>query len=238
VEAADNGQSGIDMALELIPDIVITDVMMPKKNGYEVTHALKNDPRTSHIPIIILTAKATEMDKLHGLQSGADAYLKKPFNKAELLVRIVNLLQLKKRIQESYSLPKIKRPANSKATTNVLLKEKTDLQSLDDQFIQGLHLEIEKRLDDTSLTISDLCTATGLSHSQLYRKLKALTDQTPVHFIRTYRLHKAETFLRDGKYNVSEVAYMVGFNDPNYFSRTYIQEFGQPPSEVRANADK
>lgn len=238
VELANNGQSGIDKAFDLIPDIVIADVMMPKKNGYEVTYALKNDQRTSHIPVVILTAKATEVDKLHGLQSGADAYLKKPFNKAELLVRLENLLKLKKEIQDNYSVPKINRPANSKGTTKVLLKEKPVSQSLDDQFIQLLHQEIEKRLDDPTLTISDLCTATGLSHSQLYRKLKALTDQTPVHFIRTYRLHKAEILLRKGNYNVSEVAYLVGFNDPNYFSRTYSQEFGRPPSEVRVNGDK
>ncbi len=233
VELATDGLEGVKKALELIPDIIITDVMMPKKDGYEVTQILKNDTRTSHIPIIILTAKANEKDKLDGLQAGADAYLPKPFNKEELRLRLENMIRLKKEIQTQYG--------SEWPTGQALVISKKDEKtatgtkaiSLDEQFVQQIQNEIEKRLDDSELSIADLCTATGLSHSQLYRKLKALTGHTPVHFIRTYRLQKARVILGEGRYNVSEVAYQVGFNDPNYFSRAFIQEFGIPPSELK-----
>ena len=223
-----DGQVGIDRAFESTPDLIITDVMMPAKDGYEVTQILKQDQRTSHIPIIMLTAKASDEDMMKGLRSGADAYLKKPFVKAELQVRINNLLRLKKEMQQRYNRPRLLQPVEERAAIHVAPDP-----SIDDLFIQQLQNVITERMEDTDLSISDLCDVSGLSHSQLYRKLKALTNKTPIQFIRSLRLLKAKGLLTDKEYNVSEVAYRVGFNDPNYFSRMFTQQFGYPPSESR-----
>ncbi|MEO1259539.1 MAG: ATP-binding protein [Bacteroidota bacterium] len=226
---ATNGQDGIDQAVETTPDLIITDVMMPHKNGFEVTRHLKQDQRTSHIPIIMLTAKASDEDRMDGLRSGADAYLKKPFVKAELLVRIDNLMRLKKEIQQRYNQPHSLQPTPKLAPDEPVMPE----PSIDDLFIQQLQAIVHARIEDANLSISDLCAATGLSHSQLYRKLKALTNKTPIHFIRAQRLLRAQELLADRKFNISEIAYQVGFNDPNYFSRMFVQEFGHSPSESR-----
>ena len=233
VLTAPNGSLGVQTAFEKVPDVIISDVMMPKMDGYEVAETLKADKRTSHIPIILLTAKATEADKMKGLQAGADAYLMKPFNKTELLIRLDNLVKLRKELQAHYNaFPKIAMSEESFSThtndTSTSIKP-----SLEDQFIQKLHDKISDNMDDSDLSINDLCQSVDLSHSQLYRKLKALTGKTPIQFIRSFRLHKAHDLLQNSQLNVSEIAYQVGFNDPNYFSRTYLQEFGQSPTEAR-----
>jgi signal transduction histidine kinase/ligand-binding sensor domain-containing protein/DNA-binding response OmpR family regulator len=220
VETAENGQIGIDKAMELVPDIIISDVMMPEKDGYEVTETLKNDTRTSHIPIIILTAKATQEDKLTGLRTGADAFLMKPFNKEELLIRLANLVDLRKQLQEKYH-------------TGVPMNGvKPEQPSLEDEFLMTIQSLILDRLDDVLLSVDDLAKAVHLSHTQMYRKLKALTGKTPTLFIRSIRLQKGHELLASTHLNVSEVTYEVGFKDPNYFSRVFQKEFGILPSEV------
>lgn len=218
---ARNGQEGIDQALETIPDIIISDVMMPEKDGFEVCTTLKNDERSSHIPIILLTAKAMEKDKITGLRVGADAYLKKPFNKEELLVRLEKLVLLRKKLQEKYSGNIIEKPLPNKAPT------------LDDLFLEKLRQAVESHLGDPHFKVSDLCQTANLSHVQVFRKLKALTDLSPSLFIRQIRLYKAKEMLQNTDLNVSEIAYEVGFADPNYFSRTFSETFGVPPSEMR-----
>ncbi len=218
VHTAPNGQVGIEMALEIIPDVIISDVMMPEKDGYEVCDTLKNDERTSHIPIVLLTAKAEESDRIEGLKKGADAYLMKPFNKEELFVRLEKLLELRRALQQRYS------GAESAVSTE---------PTLEDIFLQKLRDAVLENIDDPSLNVEQLSRAVLLSPSQLYRKLAALTGEPPNTFIRKIRLHRAMDMLKTTELNISEIAYDLGFNDPNYFSRAFSKEFGEPPSAYR-----
>ena len=222
ITTAPNGQAGIEKAFEIIPDIIISDVMMPEKDGYEVCETLKTDERTSHIPIILLTAKASTEDRIEGLRGGADAYLVKPFHKEELFVRLAKLIELRKAMQASYSGGDV----FSKTAVN---KE----PSLDDLFLQKLIKTVEEKLDDPDLNPTYLCQVVKRSNTQVNRKLKALTGKTPSQFIRSIRLQKAVELLKTTDMNVSEIAYKVGFNDPNYFSRSFSEEFGYPPNSLR-----
>ncbi|MEO1448985.1 MAG: tetratricopeptide repeat protein, partial [Bacteroidota bacterium] len=218
-----NGPAGLELAQERIPDLIVCDVMMPGLSGFEVTEQLKTDARTSHIPVILLTAKATQADKLTGLKHGADAYLTKPFDREELLVRIEKLLALRAELQARYRLI----PPSEPVTPPV-----SKAPSLDDIFLQKIRDYILDHLDKADLSVHDISDLVNLSHTQMYRKLKALTGQTPTLFIRSLRLQKARQLLETTQLNVSEVAYDVGFNDPNYFTRVFSKEFGVPPSEV------
>ena len=223
VEIARNGQEGIDQALALIPDIIISDVMMPEKNGYEVCAALKKDQRTSHIPIILLTAKATVEDRVDGLKEGADAYLAKPFDKEELFIRLKQLIAIRHTLQVKYSKTNLIAPN---------LGNKSQL-SLEDLFLQKLIKVVQSRIDDADLSVGDLCAAVNLSNTQVNRKLKALMGKTPSQFVRSIRLQKALEFLRTTDYTISEIAYKVGYSDPNYFSRSFSEEFGSSPKSYR-----
>jgi signal transduction histidine kinase/DNA-binding response OmpR family regulator len=220
IEYAANGQAGIEMAFKIIPDLIISDVMMPIKDGYEVTHHLKNDPRTSHIPIILLTAKARTQDKVEGLEVGADAYLLKPFQKEELLVRLRKLIELRAQLHSYYTT----------LSDQNIPREK--ILSLDETLIQKLQKLITTEIGNSNLKAEDLCREMALSSAQLYRKIKALTGKTPALYIRSIRLTKAMELLTEGKLSISEVAYSVGFSDPSYFSRIFSKEFEQTPSSV------
>ena len=227
VKVAHDGREGIAKAIELIPDIIISDVMMPKEDGFEVCRILKSDERTSHIPIILLTAKSTDAAKIAGLEAGADAYLVKPFNKEELFVRLNKLVALRRTLQEFYAGENFSNFQNRDAA------EPAEVTTLDDLFLQKMYNFIHAHMDNPNLTVADLCQEMHLSHTQLYRKTKALTGEPPVHFVRKLRLQKAIELLKNSEMTVSEVAYNVGFNDPNYFSRIFQQEFDMPPSSVR-----
>ena len=222
VHLAHDGQEGIERALELIPEVIISDVMMPVKDGLEVLRTLKNDQRTSHIPIILLTAKATTDDRIIGLKEGADAYLSKPFHKEELLVRMEQMVKLRETLQQRYS-----QFVPAQAPVRAL--------SLEEQFLQKVNECVEAELGNPELGAEQICRATLLSQAQLYRKLKALTGKTPALFIRSIRLEKARSLLQSGRYNVSEVAYETGFTDPNYFSRVFSKEYGKSPSSFTKN---
>ena len=222
IETATNGQEGIDKALDLIPDLVVSDVMMPEKDGFEVCATLKTDERTSHIPVILLTAKSDDASRLEGLTYGADAYLAKPFNQEELLVRMEKLIELRRRLQARYQ----------KAGELVHLEEKTN-HTPEDRFLQKLVQIVEENLADEHFGLPGLCKKAGLSRSQLFRKLKALTGQSTTHFIRSIRLAKGKEMLETTDMTVSEVAYAVGFNRVAYFSTMFREEFGVSPSEVR-----
>lgn len=216
-----NGAEGIKTAFEIIPDLIISDVMMPQKDGVEVVATLKQDDRTSHIPMVLLTAKTRPEDKVKGLEAGADAYLIKPFNQEELLVRLRKLLEIRTRLQEKYSASMASKP------TPFSTKESTFLQKLQDL--------VFSRIDDTSLTVKDLEAAVNLGNMQLNRKLKALTNNTPSTFIRSIRLQKAQELLQTTDLNISEIAYEVGFSDPGYFARIFSKKMGASPTEFRNN---
>lgn len=217
IQAATNGREGIELAQENVPDLIITDVMMPEKDGYEVCQTLKNDERTSHIPIIMLTARADLASRLEGLETGADAYLAKPFEKKELMVRLRKLLELRRSLQEHYSAAIYNSDRESGSFP------------LENQFLKRILTVVENRIEDNQLTIPEICQLAQLSHTQLYRKLKALTGKTPSQFVNSIRLQRAKELILDSNLNVSEVAYQVGFSDPNYFSRMFKKEFGTPP---------
>ncbi len=216
-----NGQAGIDRVIELIPDVVISDVMMPEKDGFEVCKVLKSDERSSHIPIILLTARGEDRDRIKGFSQGADAYLHKPFNQEELFVRLAKLIELRQTLKQKYADPRWL------SLTSGQVKP-----SLEDRFLLKLAEVVRDNLDNPHFGVKDLCAAAHLSNMQVNRKLKALTDKTPSRFIRSVRLQEAIRLISTEGYNVSEAAYAVGFSDPNYFSRSFSEEFGYPPSEL------
>ncbi|MCW5922290.1 MAG: response regulator [Saprospiraceae bacterium] len=223
IQTAANGREGMEIAFATVPDIIISDVMMPEKDGYEVCATLKNDERTSHIPIILLTAKAAQDDKVTGLRVGADAYLQKPFDKAELLVRMEKLIELRQKLQMRH---------NAQTVLSEQGAQRPE-PTIDERFLQKIRQAIEDKINDPELGIVHLCRATHLSHTQVFRKMKALTGQNPTLYIRSLRLQRAMQLLKTTDLNVSEIAYEVGFSDPNYFSRSFSEEFGMPPSEAR-----
>ena len=220
IDLAENGEIGIQKALEHIPDIIISDVMMPVKDGFAVTEFLKNDERTSHIPIVLLTAKADAGSRLIGLTRGADAYIAKPFDKKELLIRLEQLIELRKKLQSRYA-----RYAPPQPTEDPGLR-------IEDAFLQKVNRIIEENLQESEFGVNELCQAMALSRPQLFRKLKALTGRSIVAYLRTARLLKAREILKSGNHSISEIAFKVGFNDPLYFSRAFSQEFGLPPTDI------
>ncbi|MEL6650905.1 MAG: ATP-binding protein, partial [Bacteroidota bacterium] len=222
IQTASNGQLGIEKALETIPDIIISDVMMPEKNGFEVCQRLKSDVRTSHIPIILLTAKAEQSSKLSGLQYGADAYLLKPFDKAELLIRLQKLVEIRRVLHDKYR------------GNGVLAAPENIELSLEDTFLSSLRHATTLHMSKPEMTLALIAKDMNMSSMQLYRKLKAIANITPSLFVRAVRLKRAAQLLQSTDLNVSEVAYEVGFNDPAYFSRAFKDEFGQSPSDFKS----
>ncbi|MBK8195150.1 MAG: helix-turn-helix domain-containing protein [Lewinellaceae bacterium] len=222
LEFAYNGQAGIEKALDSIPDLIISDVMMPVKDGFEVLETLKNNVFSSHIPIVLLTAKADMQSRLAGLQRGADAYLSKPFHQDELLLTVANLLESRKKLQLKYQ-------------QNVLSSAVPEVQAGDpeDSFLQKVRAIVEANYRQEDFGLPQLCREIGMSRSQLFRKMKALTDLAPSDLIRTHRLNNARALLESGAANVAEAAWEVGFKDPSYFSKLYQEEFGEAPSTTR-----
>ena len=213
---AENGELGIQEAIKRIPDIIISDVMIPLKDGFEVTETLKSDIRTSHIPIILLTAKSTQEDRNTGLSKGADAYLNKPFDKEELQIRLKKLVEIRKTITAKFK--------NLEEST-----EKED--QLENEFLLQVKEVVLSEIDNSDFKIEHIESALNLSKMQLYRKLKALTGMSPTLVVRDIRLTEASKLIIQGKLNVSEVAYGVGFTDPSYFTRVFKEKFGTSPSQ-------
>ena len=217
-----NGQEGLEIAKREIPDIILTDVMMPLMDGYEMTKMLQEDAVTDHIPIIMLTAKSMDEDVLDGLKSGADAYLAKPFNEAELKLRISNLIEKRNRLQSKYQNSILHTPRKSDAKSDKNLR-----------FLNKAVELIHKNLDNADYDSEQLAKDMAMSDSQLYRKLKAITDRSTAIFIRHVRLEKAKELLQNSDKTVAEVAFETGFNDPNWFSKAFREEFGQSPTQFR-----
>ncbi|MBD2699543.1 helix-turn-helix domain-containing protein [Spirosoma sp. BT702] len=223
---AENGQKGIDLALETIPDLILSDVMMPLKDGFQVCDTLKNDSRTSHIPIVLLTARAAVSDRISGLRRGADAYLTKPFQREELDVVLSNLLKTRRQLQLHYS-----QQALNTVSPDLALAD--DGRSLEDQFLHKLRLALEPQLSQDQLSIDALCQQVGMSRSSLHRKITGLTGMPLTRYARSLRLTRAKELLTSSELNISEVAYAVGFDDPKYFSRVFSEEFGISPANFR-----
>lgn len=215
---AQDGQQGIDKAIELIPDIVISDVMMPKKDGFELCHTLKTDTRTSHIPIIILTAKATMTDRIAGLTHGADAYLSKPFQPKELQVRLRQLIKRRNNLRGRYINGTI-----SQSDDNMVLQ-------IEDEFVLRVKNIVLDHLDNPDFSIELLCKSIFLSRQQVHRKLIALTGHSTSYFIRNIRLQVAKKLLETTNKSITEIAFDVGFKQVSYFSKVFGDTFGYSPS--------
>ncbi|MBI1227942.1 MAG: helix-turn-helix domain-containing protein [Bacteroidetes bacterium] len=228
---AENGPVGIEKALDALPDIIICDVVMPLKDGFEVTQYLKNDIRTSHIPIILITAKAELDFKIRGLETGADAYLSNPFDKKELQIRVKQLISTRKKLKEHY-MGNIS-VDNSQVSSKKPSTETKKNIHIEVDFLEKVNTVIEKHLTDTKFEIPELSRELQLSHSQLFRKIKAVTGKSIAAYIRGYRLQRGRDLLQNSDMNCSEVAYAVGFSDPSYFSHMFLQEYGESPTEYR-----
>lgn len=230
-----DGREGFEIASEIIPDLIITDVMMPFVDGFELCRQLRNDEHTSHIPIIMLTAKADMESKMEGLEKGADVYLEKPFNREELLIRIKKLLELRKNLQQFY-LKKAGLNNNDATTVTIVQPEKQISENkIEDEFVKRVREAIENHLADTAFTVEQLCKMVFMSHSQLHRKLDALTGCSPNKFIRIIRLNKAKELLKNPASSIASIALDCGYNDPGYFARVFKQEYGVTPQDWRFN---
>ena len=212
---------GLEKSIEKIPDLVISDVMMPKMDGYELCKKIKTDERTSHIPVILLTAKAAMEDKLEGLETGADDFLTKPFDQKELLVRIRNLIQQRRKLKELFI-------RELDITGQITSK---DILSMDRQFLQKAKNIVEENMSDFDFNIENFAEKMCLSRVQLHRKLKALINRSASEFLRIIRLNHAAGLIRSKSGNITQITFEVGFNNLSYFSKCFKEQFGMLPSE-------
>ena len=219
IHEAIDGVAGLKKATELIPDLIITDLMMPGMDGIELCEKLKNDVRTSHIPIIMLTAKVTMEDKISGLETGADDYISKPFNMIELKTRVNNLIEQRKNLRERFSREITLEPMDISIT------------SMDEKFLKQAIEIVEEHITEEKFDQAEFREAMNMSKSTLFRKLQALTGQAPTEFIRTIRLKRAASLLKQNFGNVTQVSLEVGFNNLSYFNRTFKKLFGVSPVE-------
>ncbi|MBN2103417.1 response regulator [bacterium] len=218
---AENGREGLELALEHMPDLVISDVMMPEMDGFELCEKLKTDPQTSHIPVILLTARADFDSKIQGLETGADDYLVKPFNEKELSVRVRNLIEQRKKLFKRYK-------------NNILMPlSEVAITSADEQFLTRASEIIVKNMEDERFGPDSLGKEIGLSRSQLHRKLRAVVNMSTTEFIASIRLRQAAILLEKKTGTISEIAYQVGFSNPAYFSECFKEQFGCVPSKYK-----
>ncbi|EKF55636.1 histidine kinase [Galbibacter marinus] len=220
VLVANNGAEGIKIAKDILPDVIITDVVMPKMNGFDFCKEIKTDMRTSHIPVLMLTAKAKIEDRIEGIEIGADAYMVKPFDIRLLKLRLSQLISSRQLIFNKYF----------SAISDI--GENSNTTSLDKEFIQKALDYITTNIEDPNIGVESLASHLNLSRSQVYRKIKALTNQTANEFIRNIRLHKAKAMLSSGKVTISEVSYAVGFSSSSYFTKCFKAQFGIVPTQL------
>ena len=218
ITEAINGEEGYIKAQSIVPDLIISDIMMPKKDGYSLVQEIRGNISTSHIPLILLTAKSSLDSKLKGLRHGADVYLTKPFSPKELILRMEKLIEIRKLLQKRYTNDSIK-------TNNAIFEQ-------EDEFIAKLKAYIIENLDDPNLNGDTIGKALALSRVHLYRKLKALTNQSITEYVKTIRLQEAFKLMQEGKLNVSEIAFQTGFTSVSHFSRSFKEAYGKSPTKM------
>jgi YesN/AraC family two-component response regulator len=226
IKMAENGKQGLEQAFDCIPDIIVSDIMMPGMDGTALCKALKEDVRTSHIPIILLTAKDSLQDKEEGYQAGADSYLTKPFSASLLSSRIQNLLEQRKRL---FGKSSDVTPVQSFDTKRTIITDA--INKLDQVFIEKIDRLIEERLSSDKIDIGYLAENVHMSNSTLYRKMKALTGLSTNEYIRKVKMKHAEQLLLEGKYSISEIAFKIGMNSSGYFRQCFKEEFGMIPTD-------
>ncbi len=221
VLTAVHGREGLEMAEERVPDIIVSDVKMPEMDGYALVQAVKENYKTCHIPVILLTARTSDEDKITGYEAGADVYVEKPFSLEVLAAQIRRSIHNREIMQQNFREWVNKRQ----------LPEK--LNGEENAFVGRVHDFIEERIDQGDISVREMAEAVSLSTTQIYRKVKALTGYTPVEYIRFYKLSRAQELLREPDYSIKQVAYMSGFNDPSYFGKCFKGEFGVTPQVFR-----
>ena len=237
VEAA-NGLEGWSKALKFQPDIIISDVMMPEKDGIEMTRELRADMTTSHIPIVLLTAKTSIESKLEGLEYGADDYITKPFSATYLKARVKNLLAQRRKLQALYRQDLMSAGAVAPDKDDVEEKQVPEMSSIDRRFMDKLVELMEKNMDNGDVVVDDLVQELAVSRSVFFKKLKTLTGLAPIEFIKEMRINRAVQLIDTGEYSMTQISYMVGINDPRYFSKCFKQKTGMTPTEYRDKALK
>ncbi len=223
---ASNGKDGWHKTLALHPNLVVSDISMPEMNGIDLTQKIKTDPRTSHVPVILLTALTGEEEQLKGLKTGASDYLTKPFNFEILLSKIQNLLSQQNILKETYQKHVELNPTDAK------------VQSLDEKFIVEVLEFIEKKMSYPDFSVEELSSAMAMSRVTLYRRILSLTGKTPVEFIKSIRLKRSVQLLEKGHMSIAEVAYKVGFNNPKYFAKSFKLEYNILPSACKSEKQK
>ncbi len=226
IKTADNGMVALDIAQKELPDLIVSDVIMPKMNGRRLCQLIKTDPLTQHIPVILLTSEDSESNQVEGLKTGADDYMTKPFNRAILKAKIETILH-NKELQRNFHRDLLLQKSEPEPPT-----------SINDQFIQFINDVIKKNIASSDLTVEFLASETALSRVQLFRKMKSITGCSPSEYIKVVRLNYAATLLKECGRSVAETAYAVGFSDPKYFSTCFTEKFGMSPSQWAKNENK
>ncbi len=222
ITQAENGKTGVDLALSEIPDLIVSDILMPEYTGIDLCKTIKSDVRTSHIPVILLTAKTTINEQIEGIKTGADAYITKPFNVQFLFAKINQLIQSRRKLYAHFSQDVYIMP--NKMTDN----------EIDQLFIQKAIDYIILNISDNNLNVEGLAVAMNMSRSNVYRKIKALTGKTIIEFIRIIRLKQAIKLMETNKFTLAEIAYQTGFTSPAYFTKSFKNQYGKPPSDYLA----
>lgn len=232
---ANNGQEGLERDQQDIPDLIISDVMMPVMDGLDMIKAIKNNNEICHIPIILLSAKSSLDDRIAGLEQGIDDYITKPFSATYLKTRILSLLQQRKQLQERYlSQLSLSKEQNVDSTHPV--PAKPQFTPYDEQFMKEVMNYMEEQMGNDELTVEDFAEKLCLSRTIFYRKLRSIVGLAPIDFIRDMRIKRAGQLIESGEFNFSQIAYMVGFNDPKYFSKCFKKQMGMSPTEYKEQA--
>ena len=243
ITLAENGKEGLEAARKIVPDLIVSDVMMPVMDGLEMCREVKNDSVTSHIPVLMLTARTLEEQRVEGYAHGADAYITKPFSSHLLVARIENLLAIRRTLRNVFAA-NISGANDSIAKNEVLDRERKQRVSAgkvsqaeeniqDDTFIMRLRDVIQKNLSDSDFSVERIGEEIGMSRVQLYRKTKAMTGVSPVELLRKSRVEKGRCLLEKTDKTISEIAYEVGFSAPSYFTKCFKDEYGVSPAEIR-----
>ena len=227
---ASNGKKGLEIAIKENPDCIISDVMMPEMDGIEMCDKIKKNEQTSHIPVIMLTAKTAIEQRIEGLKAGADSYIPKPFNIEHLKIRIRKLIELRRIMKNKYE-----------GKFNEIKEEVTNIKSTDEKFLEKLENIVKNKIAESDLSVETISQEIGISRSQLQRKLKQLTNQNPSDYIKTTRLRHAAWLLSCKNLSVSEVSYATGFSSLSHFSNSFKEFYGMSPSHYmeihRSNRD-
>ena len=220
VVEASNGNQGFLMAVEMNPDMILSDVMMPEMNGYELCMKLKGDIKTSHIPVILLTAKSSDESQLTGYHSGADDYLIKPFNAEILKIKLQKIIETRKMNHRHFT-----------QTPDTIPEQIKECNPVESKLLEKLIATIQKNLDNTDLDVNYLASELGLSRTILYEKIQATTGQPVADYIRTFRLNEASKLLKEKQYTISEIAYRVGYKSLSHFTTSFKKHYAVTPSE-------